>query len=140
MSPCCPTPLVLSNLPRHVTFMRRERWGPKPRRRLGQADGKNWGISTPHALLSTTACSRAWRLRLLLGAARVHRVFAGASTNNRLSTRRRVKEVRERGDHPRSDSFYTAQKVAVPLWLLAAVATPFVVYSRLRRKRSSDER
>ena len=29
-----------------------------------------------------------------------------------------------------ADSFYAAQEVAVPVWLLAAAATPFVVYSR----------
>lgn len=39
-----------------------------------------------------------------------------------------------------ADSFYAAQEVAVPLWLLAAVVTPFVVYSRVRRKPSRVER
>ena len=38
-----------------------------------------------------------------------------------------------------ADSFYAAQEVALPLWLLAALATPFVVYSKVRRQPSNSE-
>lgn len=39
-----------------------------------------------------------------------------------------------------ADSFYAAQDVVFPLWLLAGVVTPFVVYTRVRRQPSNRER